>query len=242
MTSQLEQQYLRETLAAAHLLDVILASTGPNELCRQIVHSDFSPDSARSCQLFYLDSKSNFREIASYGKVAVPDRDLTVWDDSPMSQAIRTKTVATGVVEVDGATMLIMAVPLVSNNGPTGLVTLVLENHNLKLEFSIGMIDVFSRIGALYLESLDFGSLSTTPIHEIKGIEDLSPRQLLILGHLDHQLVNLEIAKMLMLSESTIRQETVKIYRALGVSNRAEAASKARSLGLIPSHGLVEAT
>jgi DNA-binding NarL/FixJ family response regulator len=41
-----------------------------------------------------------------------------------------------------------------------------------------------------------------------------------------------------MLSESTIRQETVKIYKALGVSNRTEAASKAGALGLIPKQHL----
>ena len=46
-------------------------------------------------------------------------------------------------------------------------------------------------------------------------------------------LVNVEIAGQLMLSESTIRQETVRIYRALGVPNRAEAAKKGKALGII---------
>jgi DNA-binding NarL/FixJ family response regulator len=53
--------------------------------------------------------------------------------------------------------------------------------------------------------------------------EDLTGRQLRILSHIQDGLVNLEIAKELMLSESTIRQETVRIYRALGVGNRQEA-------------------
>jgi DNA-binding NarL/FixJ family response regulator len=46
-------------------------------------------------------------------------------------------------------------------------------------------------------------------------------------------LVNVEIARELMLSESTIRQETIRIYRALGVHNRTEASKKGRALGLI---------
>jgi len=50
--------------------------------------------------------------------------------------------------------------------------------------------------------------------------------------------VNLEIAKELMLSESTIRQETVRIYRALGVGNRQEAVKKAQSLGIIKKRPL----
>jgi DNA-binding NarL/FixJ family response regulator len=70
------------------------------------------------------------------------------------------------------------------------------------------------------------GQVSASP-------EDLSARQLTILSHIQDGLVNLEIAKELMLSESTIRQETVRIYRALGVGNRHEAVKKARTLGLI---------
>jgi DNA-binding NarL/FixJ family response regulator len=68
--------------------------------------------------------------------------------------------------------------------------------------------------------------------------EDLTSRQLTILGHIQNGLVNLEIAKELMLSESTIRQETVRIYRALGVGNRQEAAKKARALGIIGKKAL----
>ena len=100
------------------------------------------------------------------------------------------------------------------------------------------MAELFSKIGAFYLETLDFGSITTSSNPVINSVEDLTSRQLLILTHIDHNLVNLEIAKLLMLSESTIRQETVKIYKALGVSNRSEAASKAKVLGLIPKRSL----
>ena len=134
--------------------------------------------------------------------------------------------------------MLVVAVSLVSNGNPTGVMTLVLDEISLKLDLPPGMAELFSKIGAFYLETLDFGSISTFPSAENHSAEDLTSRQLLILAHIDHHLVNLEIAKLLMLSESTIRQETVKIYKALGVSNRAEAASKARALGLIPKQHL----
>jgi ATP/maltotriose-dependent transcriptional regulator MalT len=61
---------------------------------------------------------------------------------------------------------------------------------------------------------------------------------LIILGRIQEGLVNLEIAKDLMLSESTIRQETVRIYRALGVGNRQEAVKKARALGVLAKKGV----
>jgi DNA-binding CsgD family transcriptional regulator len=227
-----------EILAASRLLDLIMASTGPTDLCRQIVHSDFSPASSRGCQIYYLDGKSVLRKIASYGQSAAPDGELTAWDNSPLSEAIREKAIRTRTVLIDQAQMSVVAIALVSNGNPTGLMTLVLDEHSLKTDFSPRLGELFSKIGAFYLETLDFGSVSTSSIQATNTVEDLTSRQLLILTHIDHSLVNLEIAKLLMLSESTIRQETVKIYKALGVSNRAEAASKARALGLIPKRSL----
>jgi ATP/maltotriose-dependent transcriptional regulator MalT len=38
----------------------------------------------------------------------------------------------------------------------------------------------------------------------------------------------------MILSESTIKQESVKIFRALGVSTRQQAVMIARTLGLLP--------
>ena len=64
--------------------------------------------------------------------------------------------------------------------------------------------------------------------------DDLTPRQLRVLAFMSEGLTNAEIAKEIMLSESAIRQETVKIYRALGVKSRGEASKKARALGIIP--------
>jgi DNA-binding NarL/FixJ family response regulator len=99
--------------------------------------------------------------------------------------------------------------------------------------------EVFSKLGAFYLESLDLGNSMNGGIRLAPtSPEDLSARQLTILSHVQDGLVNLEIAKELMLSESTIRQETVRIYRALGVGNRQEAVKKARTLGLISKRPL----
>jgi DNA-binding NarL/FixJ family response regulator len=69
-------------------------------------------------------------------------------------------------------------------------------------------------------------------LREANG-EDLTSRQIKILELMAEGMVNVEIARELMLSESTIRQETVRIYRALGVPNRGEAAKKGKVLGLI---------
>jgi DNA-binding NarL/FixJ family response regulator len=110
----------------------------------------------------------------------------------------------------------------------------VLEEQNYQLQSLQDASELFFKLGAFYLESLDLGNTMTSATGATPASpEDLSDRQLKILGHIQEGQVNLEIAKELMLSESTIRQETVRIYRALGVGNRQEAVKKARSLGLI---------
>jgi ATP/maltotriose-dependent transcriptional regulator MalT len=50
----------------------------------------------------------------------------------------------------------------------------------------------------------------------------------------------MEIAKELLLSESTIRQETVRIYRILGVGNRQDAVKRAQALGILSNSSLPE--
>jgi len=232
--SDVEMREQRQLVAAGKVLESILSSTGPADLCRQIVHSSFVPESTRGCELFYLDSKSVLRPIASYGLGSVQNKDLSAWDDSPLSKAIREKHLVTGPVVADGMDLSVIALPFVSNGVPIGLVSIVLEEKGYKIAISEEMADLFLKLGAFYIESLDFGNMSNGTGSIAVNPEDLTTRQMTILGHIQNGLVNLEIAKILMLSESTIRQETVRIYRALGSGNRQEAVKKARALGLLP--------
>ena len=71
---------------------------------------------------------------------------------------------------------------------------------------------------------------ATNPSHEST---ELSNRQEDILRMIADGSTNAQIADALILSESTIRQETVKIYRKLAVPNRTEATKKATLLGLL---------
>jgi DNA-binding CsgD family transcriptional regulator len=68
---------------------------------------------------------------------------------------------------------------------------------------------------------------------EDTGAEQLTPRQLSILGGMVEGKTNHELATELGFSVSTIRHETMRIYQALAVSDRKEAAKKALALQLI---------
>lgn len=65
------------------------------------------------------------------------------------------------------------------------------------------------------------------------GAEQLTPRQLSILGGMVEGKTNHELATELGFSVSTIRHETMRIYQALSVSDRKEAAKKALTLSLV---------
>ena len=232
---ELETEGRTQFLAASHALDVILSSTDPADLCRQIVHSDYVPATTRGCEIFYLDGKSILRSVGSYGISAGQKIGMSAWDDSPLSEAIREKKLVAGPIDVLGSELDVIAIPFVSHGVPVGLMAVVIEDKNYAIEPLQEASELFFKLGAFYLESLDLGNTMTTGSAPIPASpEDLSPRQLIILGRIQEGLVNLEIAKDLMLSESNIRQETVRIYRALGVGNRQEAVKKARALGVLP--------
>lgn len=61
----------------------------------------------------------------------------------------------------------------------------------------------------------------------------LSPRERDVLRHLVSGLSNPEVAAELFLSRHTVKQHTSALYKKLGVRNRAQAASRARELGLV---------
>jgi DNA-binding CsgD family transcriptional regulator len=224
----------KQLAALSVAMDAVLASSGPLDLCKQIVHAGFASGLVRGCGLFFLDSKSLLRPVAIYGQFIQVDPGLSAWSDSPIAEAAREKRATAGRIFLDSNTFSLLAIPFIANGVPVGLVALVIDSEDYKIEIPDALGQVISKLGAIYLSSLDLGNVANANALAAVGPEDLTTRQRNILLHIASGLVNLEIAKVLMLSESTIRQETVRIYRALGVGSRKEAVRKAKSLGLIP--------
>lgn len=88
---------------------------------------------------------------------------------------------------------------------------------------------------SLYLSLHHEGRKQTNSqsIKEDTGADQLTARQLSILGGMVEGKTNHELATELGFSVSTIRHETMRIYQALSVSDRKEAAKKALALALI---------
>lgn len=74
-------------------------------------------------------------------------------------------------------------------------------------------------------------------LRQVTSAPDLSERQLQTLRLLERNLTMRQIASRIGFSESTVRMESLAIYRALGVHDRRGAVSMGRTLGLLGPDG-----
>ncbi len=224
-----------------HYTDLVSASVSASELCKKLVHSKLSGNQTVGAQLLAIDNQARFGLVGSYGKT-IQLGNLSVWDDHPFSDAVRSSEFSLiSFPDSDGSSVGLLALPLLKGQEPVGLMAVVSSASASEPPFgkvSTFVMKTLSKITAIWLDSLGVTSAATLPRGQGGGFEQadpetMTPRQLLILQSLADGKTNAQIAQEMILSESTIRQETVKIFRALGVHGRGEAARRAVHLGLI---------
>ena len=213
-------------------LDVILESDNVQDLCKRIVHSELTMGQVRGAHLYTLDSKLKLGKLASYGQAFNEPEDFSIWTQSAVGESFKVKSFVTekGTPETDG--FPIAAMPFIGQGGPVGVLVLVLEENMTSFTFTQDNFIALSRLGALYLQSR-MVTAATGPANRGGSVEDITPRQIKILEFAAQGMTNAEIGTQVLLSESTVRQETIKIYRSLGVANRQEAIIQGKSIGLI---------
>jgi DNA-binding CsgD family transcriptional regulator len=233
---------LEVSTEALELIDGFVEAFSNSEsataLCRTVVHGDFTHSKTVGCQLFWLDHQAELKLVAGYG-LAADFGDYSTWGDTALAEAIRARDIVIREVEQD---LTAVVIPFFTNGDvPIGAMVIWLRDYNeeptlLKTEQGAKLSKMLGSLGAFYLRSSGIGSwhgVIEAQANSGASGEDLTERQRTILAHMADGLTNAEIARLLMLSESSIRQETVRIYRALGVKSRVEASKKGQALGLI---------
>ena len=217
----------------APTLEALLASETTSSFCRSLVHSAITGDTTQGCHIYILNNNAQLNVVAGYGLSAAAESqdDLSAWDNNPISRSIREKHYIFELGGEDHKT--IISIPLKRGDLPVGALVLVLAEGATEMPFSNAWIAIIGTLGTFSLGMLNASGGRGVVSELSSNGEDLTTRQIQILELMADGLVNTEIARQMMLSESTIRQETVRIYRALGVPNRAEASKKGRALGLI---------
>ncbi len=182
----------------------------------------------------------------------------TVADDSPIAEAIRSgrPTFHASADDIrrsfpdfivgDTDVMPTAIWPIVSHGERIGAIQLFFDQHSSEspltadFEAVVALIALYARmqLGAgmsgTRWSTVDrrqptSGSAIVSDRRRPTGIDELTVRQTVVLDHICAGRTNAQIAHVVGFSESTVRQETMAIYRTLGVDGRGQAAALARA-------------
>lgn len=215
-------------------LDIAVTSENVQELCRKIVHSEYLQNVARGAYVYSLNSRSNLIEAAGYGEPYKDgETEISAWSEHPVANAVRTKTQVFEAGDASTGRNSTICIPYVKESLPIGACVITLAPEVEVSPFTAEVASAIGKLGAYFLETRGFTPKTNAAPTGRESIEELTTRQVTILGYMGDGLTNADISTKVLLSESTVRQETIRIYRALAVSGRQEAVAKARALGLI---------
>lgn len=218
-------------------VDLLSKSANALDLCRRVAHADFMDGFCHGVAVYLLDQRSVFVEVASYGRsYDFGEGEISSWDETVISKAVRSRKVA--LEETADATLY--ALPIQHADVTTGVFLFNLSKKLPTPVFSDEVVTMLSALGGLFMENKGLSLRSTGSLPMVASddntvaVQELTSRQVEIIKSMAEGLTNAEIAKIVLLSESTVRQETIRIYRTLKCHNRAEAIVKARATGIIP--------
>lgn len=219
------------------------------EVLAHVVLRALAPLHATSAFISVLDNQSSVITVGKFGiSSEVSDsyqKKFTLTDRLPITDALRQrKIVAVNSLPFWPAEYpLLVDTPYPSNEvsmisfpiercgTPVAVGTIFFSSEFLFSNETEVFIESISNLLALYLFSPAFinGVKRDLPTgvlaaHETEQGSPLSSRQGLILRMISEGRTNLVIGQMLKYSESTIRQETIKIFSKLGCDGRVEAA------------------
>jgi DNA-binding CsgD family transcriptional regulator len=218
-------------------IEILSQSKTAQDLCRRIAHADFMDGFCQGVAVYLLDQRSVFVEVASYGRNFHFDRgEISTWDDTVLSKSVRSRAVA--VVSNPSSTLYAMPIELAGVT--TGAFLFTLDSKVPSPVFSKQVTSMLAGLGGLFMENKGLSLIETVNIRKMEdplssdSSQELTTRQLTILELMAEGLTNAAISKIVLLSESTVRQETIRIFRSLRCHSRKEAIVKARAIGLLP--------
>ena len=229
----MEGRAVDELITLSRFSGIFSRAVNANDVCRQLVHDSELGHGLIGSQLFSLSDRGLFHQVGTYGIEAFEGgAPLSQFDENPLSSAIEARTLEVmRLPEVSGRQLFIEVLPFTKDEIPVGVLVMVRREPNGTEKFHQLGIKTLSNIGGLYFESLGIRNLFR---ENVASSDELTERQYEVLLGLARGDTNAEIAKQLILSESSIKQETVRIYKNLGVGTREQAVAKARATGLIP--------
>jgi DNA-binding CsgD family transcriptional regulator len=217
-------------------IEILSQSSNAQDLCRRIAHAEFMDGFCHGVAAFLLDQRSILVEVANYGhSFDLGREEISTQDVNVLSKAVRSRQIA--IESLDTATLY--ALPIELAGVTTGAFLFTLSEEVPSPVFSKQVTSMLSRLGGLFM---DVKGLSLKPqsspresdaAQSAASAQEMTTRQLKILHLMADGLTNAAISKEVLLSESTVRQETIRIFRIMNCHSRTEAIVKARAIGIL---------
>jgi DNA-binding CsgD family transcriptional regulator len=234
MTKRLSQHRVdpEQVLILSKLIDLATSSDSYEQLCQRIVHEEVTQNIVTGAHLYSVDSNLDMDLQLSYGKTTeLVEQVISAWGNSLLAKCLVEKRMQ----YQPGKEAAHLALPLAKASVPVGAILLVMDPGLSSPPLSEPVAHLLSMVGAFFVEVKPRNS----PVGRVNGNgtahsrEQLTTRQIQVIQLIGAGLTNAQIGKELALSESTIRQETIRIYKSLGVSGRSEAVLVAKKMGLV---------
>ena len=218
-------------------IEILSQSKNALDLCRRIAHAEFMDGFCHGVAAYLLDQRSMLVEVASYGRAFdFGAEGISTWDDNVMARAVRSRK----IVEEQSEDLTLYALPIELAGVTTGAFLFTLSKKVPNPVFSKQVTSMLASLGGLFMDNKGLSLKESSGVAQnderqnAASIQELTSRQLKILELVADGLTNAAIAKVVLLSESTVRQETIRIFRVLNCHSRTEAIVKARAIGLLP--------
>tara|TARA_B110000503_G_C7077244_1_gene383493 strand:- start:208 stop:909 length:702 start_codon:yes stop_codon:yes gene_type:complete len=224
----------KEIDKTVRMIGLISSSASGNELCRRLATDGVFGEGSLGVQLFALTDTGTWKLLGSYGKNPFALENLTQLNENILTEAARTRQLAFGSAKFEDQEADVVACVSLRDGVPVGAVARSSTKGTAIFDPQLGTLKAIQDAGGLFLDAIGYKTVVKDQAAKQASPEDMTERQLEILMEMSHGKTNLVISGEMILSESTIKQESVKIFRALGVSNRQQAVLKSRTLGLLP--------
>ncbi|MEY4423023.1 MAG: hypothetical protein RLZZ258_126 [Actinomycetota bacterium] len=235
------------------LLQAFAVSKNGDSFCKHVVHRALQQLGVIGALICTVSENSQLSWTGCYGVFSRNTRGqvLNVWDHSLLTTAIvsgkpqssqRGSTDATASANIFNDTVgeSFLALPFSANSKHVGAIGLVFGEplHQISIgqtEFELLQLaaeiaaDIYS--GRRYLEDSEPRWQQNNP--DFLTLDQLSERQLKVLVAIGKGMTNREIGVLLNLSESSIKQESSRIFKVLGAKSRYQAVKLARQQGVI---------
>ena len=214
------------------LLDLLIQRPNANELLKALETNFLFKYKLSNAIIFSLDSHNTSKEIYSNDALAEskngydftsvlaslpPSSNLSSLTDSKIGKSVENDFIIT---------------PISNGKSLSGFILLVLDCGGLSPE-DISQIETMGKVCAFYLINELPELKSAIPINKMITQIQFSARQIQIINGFVEGKTNHELAEDLGFSVSTIRHETMDIFRLLGASDRKEVAKIAQERAIV---------